>query len=103
MQADFESTAYCGAKPADCSCGKAPIAPLPAAQAQLADPATLEAFEEKAMGMIAAKKEGKTTSKACLKRPAPAPKKKVQKGTPAKVFGCLQCRGNVRGCDTCQN
>lgn len=80
-----------------------PAAPLPAAQTQLADTASLEAFEDKAMEMIAAKKESKSTSKACFKRPAAGPKKKVKKTTPVEVFGCLRCRGNVRGCDTCKN
>ena len=86
-----------------------PLIPLPAAEPHLADPAALEAFEEKAMEMIVAKKDTKSKSHACLKRPAAAPsvqkhKEKNQKTSKVEeVFGCLRCRGNVRGCDTCRN
>ena len=86
-----------------------PMVPLPAAEPQLADPAALEAFEEKAMEMIVAKKEGRSKNNASLKRPAAAPsvqkqkEKKVKKHNVGEVFGCLRCRGNVRGCDTCRN
>lgn len=82
-------------------------------------PTSLEEFELQAFGKLAAKAKAKNTG---MKRPAAAasatvpnqkaaPKTKGKKATtvgskngwkPASgVFGCLRCRGNINGCDTC--
>ena len=82
-------------------------------------PTSLEEFELQAFGKLAAKAKAKNKG---MKRPAAAasatvpnqkaaPKAKGKKATtvgskngwkPAcGVFGCLRCRGNINGCDTC--
>ena len=72
---------------------------------------TLEDYEKQNMKRLLdrdGKKAGNGQGKAkCLKRPAsskpkPAPRKRSKStGEPAPVKGCLRCRGNHNGCDTC--
>ena len=78
--------------------------------------ACLEDFELQAFGTLKERKEGGNKGHGTMKRPAAASKKTAKpkiaaadssrkNGYPGKggPFGCVRCRGNVRGCASCVN
>ena len=100
-----------------------PAVPAEKLASTKADPeACLEDFEEAAYGSLKQRKDTGNRSGNCWKRPAARPKKIAQPkktttkptadsdtvgkhGYPGKKgpFGCVRCRGNVRGCGCCVN
>ena len=71
----------------------------------------MEDFEQVAFGTLKERKEGGNKGYSTMKRPAAASKKTAKpkiaaadssrkNGYPGKggPFGCVRCRGNVRGC-----
>ena len=88
------------------------VPPEPAATSRKADHTkpSLEDFEQQAMSQLQEKKsKGKKTQPAVFKRPSArtvrtASKKwSPSKGHGCKVWGCIRCRGNPKGCSTCQD
>lgn len=82
-----------------------------------AGPTSLKEFEDKAYHKLKGNKTGKLMKRPSAKAPVKASvqdqKKTVKKTTDSKTtkkwkpgsgsFGCIRCRANPKGCDTCKN
>ena len=93
----------------------------PPASTKTAPEACLEDFEDAAYGTLKERKDGGKKPNATMKRPAARPKNSAKPketttkrgaaspsakhGYPGKggPFGCVRCRGNMRGCASCVN
>ena len=69
-------------------------------------PKSLEDYEEEALAGLKNQKHTKgpkTIQKQVMKRPAGDKTSKASKITdkPLTCWGCIRCRGNVHGCDSC--